>query len=1099
MSRHDPTLKNKVSPHIHEQLPEFVKSDHPLFSLFLKYYYEFLEAGELSLSGDNVYLLEETITKNRILSEDGERVVLEESVGKFTAGETIVGSNSNATAKILVDDFDDNNRLFVTSQQRFETGETITGNTSGAVSTVVSYRANPVQNIQQLLAYADVDNTVYEFLNKFRDSFMEAIPNTLAEGIEKRKLIKSIKDLYSAKGTEDGHKLFFRILFDEEPELIYPRDNLLRASDGEWSTDKVVRVTEIGNSDFSNAVGQTITGSDSGATAIVTTVIKFREGNVLIAELNLDPNSVNGEFTTEETITTTDIERDLQISATVRGIVTGANILNGGSYYAVGDTVAIGTGGNNAATARIETIKAGAVDEILIEAGGSGYSVGDVIVYDNTDTEGASARAKVAVVGGGFLLETDTDPDNVITEDGDLLTVNHTDNFALEDTTINTVYLIDETDEDNLILEDGNMIVAEYSIEKYALVEGTEFVDDGEIILEDGNQLLREEADIFYLSKEQTVGEVDHLVLESGYQIVIEEGTFANAYDADGHVDESAGYNSERGEITRIEIINKGSGYLKTPLVSVTSSSSGSGASLYACSVNEPHIGDVGGISITNFGLNYTSQPDIVFNRNFLVKNVTGSFTAGDTLTSHEGTVVDFDSNRNIVKISTSVSLEPDDVIITITGATAVVVQSDFAVGEVTVGTIGTTVGNFVSDRGKISVDSMKIQDSFYYQDYSYVVRVGESINLWRDSIRRSVHPAGWNVFGEVSFASQVSAAIQVPSAGSVTDNESQDTFSPELASTFTNLFTTIFGRRLGTTSQGSVSATPKVGYNDIDDVTDGERDVTLTQTISFSIGVANKEAAKAVGPTLENVAKFGFSVHPVDTSETFPNYIDPTGRRFTKANNFSRDQYTLAQIGYIGIRELCLADGTIPSDAYNTPLNFMPPSEIYIFRSGLTNRFSNDFISFDDGITQFDEFDNVEDTEGRYATSYDEVGVTFDSSTTFDVASGNEEDFRPSFDSGRTTRFSTNVITMDDGITQFDEFDNDNLTSETMDSNEFTFDNAAAGTTTYNLFSDGTESTFDSANVRMDETETQTTRYGFSMLDYTSDSNLIKYDQTVL
>ena len=47
-----------------------------------------------------------------------------------------------------------------------------------------------------------------------------------------------------------GHKLFFRILFNEEPEILYPRDNLLRSSDGEWSTDKVIRLTENGNSDI---------------------------------------------------------------------------------------------------------------------------------------------------------------------------------------------------------------------------------------------------------------------------------------------------------------------------------------------------------------------------------------------------------------------------------------------------------------------------------------------------------------------------------------------------------------------------------------------------------------------------------------------------------------------------------------------------------------------------------------------------------------------------------------------------------------------------------------------------------------------------------
>eukprot|EP00223_Ostreococcus_mediterraneus_P010103 CAMPEP_0179629984 /NCGR_PEP_ID=MMETSP0932-20121108/5665_1 /TAXON_ID=548131 ORGANISM="Ostreococcus mediterraneus, Strain clade-D-RCC2596" /NCGR_SAMPLE_ID=MMETSP0932 /ASSEMBLY_ACC=CAM_ASM_000582 /LENGTH=305 /DNA_ID=CAMNT_0021499433 /DNA_START=756 /DNA_END=1673 /DNA_ORIENTATION=+ len=46
--------------------------------------------------------------------------------------------------------------------------------------------------------------------------------------------------------SEAGHKLFFRILFDEEATIIYPRDNMLRVSDGQWSTDKIIRVTEDG-------------------------------------------------------------------------------------------------------------------------------------------------------------------------------------------------------------------------------------------------------------------------------------------------------------------------------------------------------------------------------------------------------------------------------------------------------------------------------------------------------------------------------------------------------------------------------------------------------------------------------------------------------------------------------------------------------------------------------------------------------------------------------------------------------------------------------------------------------------------------------------
>ncbi|MEK9697730.1 MAG: hypothetical protein VW270_18330, partial [Candidatus Poseidoniales archaeon] len=730
MSGHDPTLKNKVSPHIQSQLPEFVKSDHPLFSLFLKYYYEFLEAGELTLTGSNDYIIEETLTTNYILEETGEKIVLEESVGKFTVGETITGSTSGATARILVDDFDDNKRLFITSQQRFETGETVTGNTSGATTTVASYRANPVQNIQQLLAYADVDNTVYDFLDKFRDSFMDSLPNTLADGIAKRKLIKNIKDMYSAKGTRDGHKLFFRILFDEEATLIYPRDNMLRVSDGQWSTDKVIRVIEDGTSDFTKAIGQRLTGATSGATALIATVVKFREGADLIAEINVDANSVTGTFVADEIVTTTDTTLDLEISATVKGVVTGATVNVGGAYYQTGDVVTLnGGGGNDAATARVESAGSGSIDQIVIESGGSGYTSGEELRFDLTNTEGKDVRAKITVVGGAFNLEQATSPDNIITEDGDLIVTND---------------------------------------------------------------------DIQYISQEETVGELDHLVMEDGGQIILEEETFNDL-----------GVSSEIGEITKIEMINRGNGFIKLPLVSDSATTTGSGASLFAASTVSPMVGHVEGISITNFGLRYTSNPEVILNRNILVQNTSGSFTAGDTLTSHTGTVVDFDNARNILEVSSSVDFNNGDVITTITGASATVHQSSQAEATSNIGVVGTKVGNFVSDRGKVSVDTMRIQDSYYYQDYSYVVRIGQSINEWRESVRRSVHPAGWNVFGEVSFASQVAARIQNPAAGSVTDSGSPDTFTPELASTFTNLFTTIFGRRLGTTTDSVPSASP--------------------------------------------------------------------------------------------------------------------------------------------------------------------------------------------------------------------------------------------------------------------------------------------------
>ena len=200
MAKNNSKLVNKVSPLIEGQVPDFVQWDHPKVVNFLKDYYQYLEAGRITYTGAVEYLRQQTNTLEFILLEDGERIVTENatgSTGYFTNGETITGATSKATATVLVED-SRKKYIYITSQQKFITGETFTGSTSGAEGTITKYRANPIQNIQQLLEYANVDNTIYDFLDQMRDQFMNAIPETLASGVSKRNLLKNIKDLYSA-------------------------------------------------------------------------------------------------------------------------------------------------------------------------------------------------------------------------------------------------------------------------------------------------------------------------------------------------------------------------------------------------------------------------------------------------------------------------------------------------------------------------------------------------------------------------------------------------------------------------------------------------------------------------------------------------------------------------------------------------------------------------------------------------------------------------------------------------------------------------------------------------------------------------------------
>ena len=79
--------------------------------------------------------------------DSGDNILLEDtSYGDFQNGETITGSTSGATATVLVEDIDNNSKLYISAQNKFIEGELIVGATSGAEATISKYRANPVQN-----------------------------------------------------------------------------------------------------------------------------------------------------------------------------------------------------------------------------------------------------------------------------------------------------------------------------------------------------------------------------------------------------------------------------------------------------------------------------------------------------------------------------------------------------------------------------------------------------------------------------------------------------------------------------------------------------------------------------------------------------------------------------------------------------------------------------------------------------------------------------------------------------------------------------------------------------------------------------------------
>ena len=384
------TLKNKISIRVPNSLPDFVSADHLTFVDFVTTYYEFLESVELKLVnlGSKDAILQEEGSTNLVNLEDpniyrqnqSNNILLEDTeFGSFVNDEVIIGQTSKATATVRVEDINLGSRLFITPQNRFILGEQIVGQTSNASAYIGDYTANPVQSVQQLLDYADVDETVDSFFKQFKESFMKTVPKKLAPGLNQKTLLKNIKDLYRAKGSKKGMELFFRILLNEEVEIVYPTKDIFRMSDGQWSEDKVFYViqsndsittesshldvegfllfedgsqilaedTQDGTADFSKLVGQRITQASSPpATALVDTIFQYNFGGEYVTEFVLQEASIDGTFIPGYTVRGfSNVDQITEIEAKIIPVVKDAGLnlsdFQSSQYFEITDQIAV--------------------------------------------------------------------------------------------------------------------------------------------------------------------------------------------------------------------------------------------------------------------------------------------------------------------------------------------------------------------------------------------------------------------------------------------------------------------------------------------------------------------------------------------------------------------------------------------------------------------------------------------------------------------------------------------------------------------------------------------------------------------------------------
>jgi hypothetical protein len=170
-------------------------------------------------------------------------------------------------------------------------------------------------------------------------------------------------------------------------------------------------------------------------------------------------------------------------------------------------------------------------------------------------------------------------------------------------------------------------------------------------------------------------------------------------------------------------------------------------------------------------------------------------------------------------------------------GATATIKEFNQALATSNVVSVLNTNGTYINQDGQVSENTIKIQDSLLYQDFSYVIKVGRTINDWRDSFKKTNHSAGFYFISTLNIESNLNVRISSPVAG-ITSG----IIDTPIYSVVNTLFATIFGRRLGTLTDGtSLRANANRGVaadlnpSTIEHFTPNTRDLTLRSKNNFN------------------------------------------------------------------------------------------------------------------------------------------------------------------------------------------------------------------------------------------------------------------------
>jgi len=219
----------------------------------------------------------------------------------------------------------------------------------------------------------DIDKTLPSYIIHFKEKYLHDIQYaTIANQVT---FIKNALDFYRSKGNFQSVDLFFQLVYGEDADIFYPKNYMLRVSDGQWV---IPTYLEVSDSPLNlSYINKQIAGVHSGATAFVERFVKKKIGTKTVNVFFV--SNLVGNFQTGELLSAGGVIQD--IAPYMVGSLTTLDIIESDPGFEIGQVVNLidqYNEINGSAIVSDVTTQSGLVNFDLIN-GGYGFNTNSIV------------------------------------------------------------------------------------------------------------------------------------------------------------------------------------------------------------------------------------------------------------------------------------------------------------------------------------------------------------------------------------------------------------------------------------------------------------------------------------------------------------------------------------------------------------------------------------------------------------------------------------------------------------------------------------------------------------------------------------------------